>query len=299
MVTYLPMAIRSLVYFFMAVCAATPLSAHEFWFAPATRLFQAGESAGLTLRVGEYFEGDLAGFSASHTLDLRRYDTKGSTDLRTSLPPDIPVPMLLVSLPTPGTHMVIFNSQASDINLPADSFHAYLHDEGLDFIKVQRELAGNAGNAGRERYRRFVKTLIRVTPRTDKVESQIMKADSTHLTMTGQRLEIFPGTNPLDLSPGDTLNLRVDFDGKPLRGALLKAWHKRGGQTLVIRAKTGADGFSSFNLPYFGPWMISVVHMVPMSGVKDIDWDSSWSSLSFNIFEPAENCKASCNNTGP
>jgi uncharacterized GH25 family protein len=105
--------------------------------------------------------------------------------------------------------------------------------------------------------------------------------------------------NPLDLLPGDTLNLRVAFDGKPLGGALLKAWHKREGQTLIIRAKTGTDGSTSFNLPYFGPWMISVVHMVPVSGIKDIDWDSFWSSLSFNVAKPSGNCQSSCNTTVP
>lgn len=63
----------------------------------------------------------------------------------------------------------------------------------------------------------------------------------------------------------------------------MKAWHRRGGQTLIIRAKTAADGSASFDFPYAGPWMISVVHMVPVMGVKDVDWDSMWSNLSFNL----------------
>lgn len=272
----------------------TPLWAHEFWFAPAAGPFLAGDSARLSLRVGEYFEGDLVGFSTSQTLDLRHFDANGNTDLRALLPRDISTPSLLVSLPVPGTQMVIFNSQPNTINLSADSFHAYLHDEGLDFIKDQREAAGNAGKVGRERYRRFVKTLMRVAPRPDKSPHEAMKVDANHLTLTGQRLEILPVMNPLDLLPGDTLNLRVAFDGKPLGGALLKAWHKRDSQTLLIRAKTGPDGFTSFNLPYFGTWMISVVHMVPVSGIADIDWDSFWSSLSFNTPKPPDNCPAFC-----
>lgn len=82
---------------------------------------------------------------------------------------------------------------------------------------------------------------------------------------------------------GDVLGVRVLFDGKPLKDALLKAWHRRGGQTLSIRAKTAADGSAAFDLPYSGPWMISVVHMVPVLDVKDIEWDSLWSNLSFNL----------------
>ena len=277
------MPTQSFILFVFALCIAVPLRAHEFWLTPVTAPLVEGDGARLTLRVGEYFEGELMGFSTSQTLDLRQYSTIGDTDLRALLPRDASAAALLVPLSTPGTHMVIFNSHPSTISLSADTFHAYLHDEGLDFIKAQREAAGIAGTPGRERYRRFVKTLIRVAPKPDSESSQAIKSNTTHSTLTGQRLEILPINNPMVMAPGDVLGVRVMFDGKPLKDALLKAWHRRGGQTLIIRAKTAADGSAAFDLPYSGPWMISVVHMVPVSGVKDIDWDSLWSNLSFNL----------------
>ena len=257
--------------------------AHEFWFTPVTAPLVAGDTATLTLRVGEFFEGDVLGFSMPQTVVLRQYSAAGISDLRALLPRNAAVPALLVPLPTPGTQMVVFNSQPNFISLPAGSFHAYLHDEGLDFIKTQREAAGNAEKPGRERYRRFVKTLLRVAPGVDAVQSAAATADTTATTRTNQRLEILPMADPLAMQPGDKLGVRVEFEGKPLEGALLKAWHKRGGQTLIIRAKTTADGTASFDLPYAGPWMISVVHMIPAVGVKDVDWDSLWGNLSFSI----------------
>ena len=277
------MPFRSVILLVFTLCIALPLRAHEFWLTPVTVPLIAGDSARLTLRVGEYFEGELLGFSVPQTLDLRQYTASGNVDLRALLPQDTSVPALLVPLSTPGTHMVIFNSHPSTISLSADTFHAYLHDEGLDFIKAQREAAGIAGTPGRERYRRFVKTLIRVAPKTGAVSSQAIKPDTTYSTLTGQRLEIVPTNNPTTMSAGDVLGVRVVFDGKPLKDALLKAWHRRGGQTLIIRAKTAADGSAAFDLPYAGPWMISVVHMVPVFDIKDIDWDSLWSNLSFNL----------------
>ena len=277
------MPLRSVILLVFALCIAMPLRAHEFWLTPVTVPLVAGDNARLTLRVGEYFEGDLLGFSVPQTLDLRQYTASGNVDLRALLPQDTSVPALLVPLSTPGTHMVIFNSHPSTISLSADTFHAYLHDEGLDFIKAQREAAGIAGTPGRERYRRFVKTLIRVAPKTGAVSFQAIKPDTTYSTLTGQRLEIVPINSPTTMSVGDVLGVRVVFDGKPLKDALLKAWHRRGGQTLIIRAKTAADGSAAFDLPYAGPWMISVVHMVPVFDVKNIDWDSLWSNLSFNL----------------
>ena len=277
------MPIQSVILLVFALCTAVPLRAHEFWLAPVTVPLVAGDSARLTLRVGEYFEGELIGFSKSQTRDLRHYSAAGNIDLQTLLPRDISASGVLVPLSAPGTHMVIFNSQPNTISLSADTFHAYLHDEGLDLIKTQRQAAGIAGTPGRERYRRFVKTLISVAPKPGAVSSQAIKPDTTHSTLTGQRLEILPINNPMIMSPGDVLGVRVVFDGEPLKDALLKAWHRRGGQTLIIRAKTAADGSAAFDLPYAGPWMISVVHMVPVFDVKDIEWDSFWSNLSFNL----------------
>ena len=89
------------------------------------------------------------------------------------------------------------------------------------------------------------------------------------------------------MKPGDALGLQVLFDDKPLAGALVKAWNRQGGQTLIIRAKTSVDGKATFSLPYAGGWMVSVVHMVPAKGAKDIDWDSLWGNLSFTLSPPA------------
>lgn len=262
--------------------ASLPLQAHEFWIAPVAAPLSTGDTARLTLQVGEFFEGDLIGFSAAQTVALRQYSAAGNKDLRALLPGGVALPALPLRLDTPGAHLLVFDSQPNQIELSADKFHAYLHDEGLDFIKARREAAGTAAKPGRERYRRHVKTLLRVGSAPHAVPpSKSDAADMTYATRAGQRLEIVPMADPLRLSPGDVLGVQAWFDNKPLAGALVKAWHKRDGQTLIIRATTSAEGKAAFNLPYAGAWMVSVVHMIPVTGVKDIDWDSLWSNLTF------------------
>lgn len=274
--------IRACIGLSLLVLVATPVHAHEFWLAPVTAALSVGDTARLTLQVGEFFAGDLVGFSAAQTANLRQYTAAGSKDLRALLPPRTAVPTLALPLMTAGTYLVAFDSQPSMISLSADKFHAYLHDEGLDFIKTQREAAGTAEKPGRERYRRFVKTLLRVANAPNAVESSAPAApDMTYATRVGQRLEIMPLTDPLAMSPGDTLGVRVMFEEKPLAGALLKAWHKHDDQTLIIRSMTSTDGSARFNLPFSGAWMISVVHMVPAVAAKDADWDSLWGNLTF------------------
>ncbi len=262
----------------------TPLHAHEFWIVPVTAPLATGNSARFSLMVGEQFQGDLVWVSRQQTSGLRHYANNGVNDLKPTLP-TAPAADFSVMMNTPGTHLIAFDSEANTITLPPDSFHAYLHDEGLDFIKAQREASGKDSQPGRERYRRYVKTLVSVPSAPSAGGASV--DDVTHAKQVGQRLELLPLNNPLLLAPGDALQVRVDFEGKPLAGALLKAWHKHSGQTVIIRATTAADGVATVNLPYAGAWMVSVVHMVAANGVKDIDWDSMWGNLSFVI--PARN----------
>jgi len=296
------------------------LQAHEFWFAPMVSPQAVGDTVTLRLEVGEFFNGEPAGFSIPTAQALRHYSAQGPgagavqrsaqvkeepaqragdteqnavpprllvEDLRPFLPAGEREAEVALALDTPGTHLLAYDSTPLRITLEAGKFHAYLHDEGLDFVKTQREQAGTANLPGRERYRRHIKTLVQVDPMPKTTASQTH--DTAHAVQVGQRLEIMPLQNPLALKPGDALPLKIVFDGKPLAGALVKAWHKRKGQLVLIRATTSAQGDVAFDLPYAGDWMVSVVHMVPAVDADEegVDWDSFWGNLSFHLAQRA------------
>ena len=275
--------LRTCIAVSLMMLAAARAGAHEFWLEPVAPV-PVGSPALLTLRVGEFFEGEPVGFLTVQTLAIRHYTGTQSQNLRALLPLRNPVATLALPLTTAGTHMVVFDSQPSMISLPAGKFEAYLHDEGLDYVKASRQAAGNSEKPGRERYRRFVKTLISAAsaPTGAQVATPTIP-DMTYAMRSGQRLEMVPLADPLLTLPGEPLDVRVIFEGKPLAGALLKAWHRHDGQTVIIRAKTSADGTARFNLPFSGAWMISVVHMIPTTDANDIDWDSLWGNLSFVV----------------
>ena len=256
-----------------AMTVSPPALAHEFWlwsepFSPAL-----GSSARLTLNVGEYFVGDLVGFGAQNAAAMRRYAAGVNQDLSNRARSGVVRPDFRLDLPGAGAHLVAFDSTPSQITLAADKFHAYLHEEGLDVIVQQREDAKTAAMPGRERYRRCVKTLLKVGG----------ISDATYALRTGQRLEILPLVDPLVKAAGEPLAFALLFDGRPIVKRLVKAWHRRDGQTIVIRAHSDASGKAVFNLPYAGPWMISVVHMIPATDTADADWDSFWGNLTFEV----------------
>lgn len=248
-------------------------AAHEFWMLPTPFSVAPGETTRLTMHVGEQFVGDLVPFSTRYVASLRHYASGRNMDLAGAVPAQVQLPALRLAIDQPGTHLVAFDSNPSQVTLSADKFHAYLHEEGLDHIVAHREKSKQAAAPGRERFRRHVKTILQGGK----------SSDETYAVRTGQRLEIIPLADPFAAGAGDSLPVQLLFDGKPLAGALVKAWHKRARQTLIVRVLSDSEGKAAFDLPYAGTWMISVVHMIPASGVKDIDWDSHWGNLTFEL----------------
>ena len=276
---------RHALWVLSVLCWAGVAQAHEFWLVPVTTPLTVGSVARVGVKVGEFFEGESLQWSAPQTVALRLHTADGNVDLLPLLARRGVTPELSVPLRQPGTTMVTFDSQPNTISLPADTVHAYLHDEGIDFIKARRLTSGDDKKPGRERYRRFVKTLMQVQAAAP-VEPPAAY-DDTFSRVAGQRLEIVPLNNPLALAPGGDLGVKLLFDGQPLAGALVKAWHRKDGQLLIVRTRTVADGTAVLTLPHPGAWMVSVVHMVPAVSVKDIDWDSLWANLSFGLTVPA------------
>lgn len=265
----------------LALATSLPASAHEFWMLPQSFTPAAGATIGLTLTVGQDFSGEQIPFYAALVAGLRHYSMGTVQDLASRIPATTVLPELGLPVTRAGTHLIAFDSHPSKIAMTPGKFHAYLHDEGLDAIVQQREAAGTAGMPGRERFRRNVKTLLRAGG----------KSDATYAVRTGQRLEIVPLADPFAKAAGDTVNFSIFFDGKPVPGTLLKAWHKRDGQTMIIKAHATAEGRAAFTLPYAGTWMISAVHMIPATDTQEADWDSYWGNLTFEL--PADSARKS------
>ncbi|MBA2674749.1 DUF4198 domain-containing protein [Ramlibacter sp.] len=255
-----------------AALACTLAGAHEFWMLPGAFASAPGQPVALALFVGQQFAGDRVAFNRAVVASLRDVTRSGAADLTQQMP-EQPAGQFAFQPAAAGTHVMAMDSHPSRIELSADKFHAYLHDEGLDDIVQAREAAGTAALAGRERFRRNVKAVVQVGA----------ALDDGYAARTGQKLEIVPLRHPGRMRAGEDLSLQVFFDGRPLGGRLVKLWHRRGAQTLTIRAVTGADGKAAFTLPWAGVWMASVVQMVPSDDVAAADWDSYWGNLSFEV----------------
>lgn len=62
---------------------------------------------------------------------------------------------------TPGTYLVVMTIKPRFIEIKAPDFATYLTHEGLERIVAERAKAGETERAGRERYSRYAKAVVR------------------------------------------------------------------------------------------------------------------------------------------
>ncbi len=259
--------------FAVLLLSTATLNAHEYWLQPSAHVVAPNAPVRVTVQRGEHFTGEVRPISTEKIAAFRSYSEAGVGDEMPRVPAALSVDFLDFTFARPGTHLLAEDSTASTIVLSPDKFLGYLNEDGMEFVAKAREAAGQENEPGRERYLRCVKTLIRVGD----------KSDATYAVRTGQRLEIVPQADPFAVRPGGRLGFTVFFDGQPLAGGLVRAWHHRTGNLVTIRGRTAADGTIAFDLPYAGKWMVSLVHMIPIKDVPDFDWQSYWGNLTFEV----------------
>jgi uncharacterized GH25 family protein len=261
--------------------AASAAQAHEYWLQPDRYQAAAGDTIEVGAFAGTGFRGERKPYpapralrlslTAAHTMDMRPIAVNGDLSFAHFVLPD-----------NRGA-LVAFHSDYSEIELPAAEFDRYLKDQGLDGPLAARARLGATEGPGRERYGRCAKTWIS-PPAGD--------AEATRATTpVGMPLEVVPLTDPVRPGP---LRVRVLYGGRPLAGALVRAWRQplapgahaveaahRDSTGFVAEVRTDAGGTARLALSGAGEWLVSCVHMVPSENRAEADWQSLWASLTF------------------
>ena len=250
--------------------------AHQYWLAPSRYVVAPHTAVEVSAAAGTGFHGERKPWSparcvrfvgrATRTLDFARAATVGDLVWARFAPSD------------DGGAMLAYESNFAQIELPAAEFDAYLEEEGLREPLETRRRAATA-TPGRERYRRCAKTWL------------AGRDSKRALQPFGLPLEIVPLRVPGD---DPALRVRVLWNGRPLAGALVKAWRSdlardgasrdpgaRDSVGLAWSGPTDARGESAVPLAQAGEWLVSVEHMVPSGDKTEADWESTWASFTF------------------
>jgi uncharacterized GH25 family protein len=163
-------------------------------------------------------------------------------------------------------------TKKSFIKLEAETFNAYLKDQGLDEVVALRKKKEQVADSAREYYSRYSKLLVQAGA----------GSDDTYKKIVGLPVEIIPIENPYTLKVGDRIHFQVLFNGSPLFGAQVKIFNRNKGLTTIQKIYTQQDGTIETTVSNNGNWLVSVIKMVPSKDAR-ADWESYWGSLVFGI----------------
>jgi uncharacterized GH25 family protein len=255
----------------VVIAVAFILQGHEFWMAPSKYYYAPGENFSLDFRVGEDFIGEAWAVKKERFERFEVHHLNDVNDIK-SLIKDGDAKAVTFPLTAEGSHMLVMQTNNVFSELDGEKFNAYLKEDALDEAYAYRRKNNQVDKPGKELYARYSKTIFQVGA----------KADDGYMKSAGLPIEIFVEQNPAALKVGSKVSFKIMFEGKPLFGARVSVWNRHNNRTTRQPIFTQQDGRIETHISNPGPWMVSVVKMVPSKDTK-ADWQSYWASLTFGI----------------
>ena len=256
----------------LTAALTTGIVAHDFWIEPSTFEAAVGEPVRIHLRVGERFAGDPV---TRNDARIERFVVVGPTGEQPVIGRNGMDPAGLLRLDAPGLWFVGYRSAFSSVELSATAFEQYLREEGLERIIEERAKRRETQTSGRERFSRSVKSLLRTAGATGPGYDRVL----------GMPLEFVLEADPAGADDG-RVPVRLLHEGTPLEGALVVAF-KKGARTAAGasesgRGRTDAAGRYTMHVTP-GIWLVKAVHMQRAQPEAGADWESVWTSLTFEV----------------
>lgn len=266
------MKIKILFALFLAFLFAPNIFAHEYWFEPETFFPAPRQKTAVHLYVGDGLIKDREErpFQFLMTPVFNLFSIEQNRDLKTSLA-DGAVPIYSFSADKPGNYLLAMERNWSFIKIEPQKFEDYLREDKIEYIIAEREKLGERQKEGRERYSRYIKSLLQVGDQRDDIYKKKL----------GMKLEIIPLENPYSKKISDNLKFQVFFDGKPLVGRTVFADNRNSAAQKII---TDKNGIIVMKIDKDGLWLVRLVFMQRCkTDCGDADWESFWGAFSFGV----------------
>jgi len=269
---------RRLTCCFLLLALPASLLAHNTWLVPMRFRAAPGDSIRVRVATSEAFPSSDSLLKLERVARFTLRDTSGARNV-TGYREDGLFLVADVVPPRAGHVVVVAESKPRAFVLPAKTFAEYLKEEHRDDVLAARQRAGTAAAEGRERYRKVTKAILCVGGKPGEVP-----ADALFQSDEGSWLEIIPEQSPCGLKRGDSIRVRVLFNGKPYANAHVAAGYAgTKGHHYPFTTKTDADGRARFKLTRDGVWYIRAHNIVATQNDSEADWESAFSTLTFEV----------------
>jgi uncharacterized GH25 family protein len=255
---------------------APAADAHDFWVQPQQYWSQPDASIPVTLQVGHGAERQRSQIRSSRISRFAAFAPDGTShDVRSKLHLRGASDDGQLRFDAPGAYVIVLETDNGGRSaLPAHRFNDYARDEGLTPALDYRERAGKMTADTAESYRRVSKAIVQ--------SGAVDSGSQAHVTTPlGLVLEIVPERSPY--AGGEDLPVRVFFEGQPLAGALVKLIQLEHDDAPIAERRTDSSGHASFPLTRSGNWLLNVVWTKPAAAPADVDFDTTFSSLTFGF----------------
>lgn len=256
----------------LAVVSSLPLSAHDLWIEPSSFAPAVDSVMRVHLRVGELFSGDPV---ARNEAKLVRFAAVGPDGERPIAGRDGVDPAGILRIDRPGVWILAYRGRPSPVTLEGPAFEKYLKEEGLERIIEERRTRNETTRPGRERFSRSVKALVRAGA------SSTTGFDRP----AGLPFEIILEADPF--APNATrLPVQLHYNDAPLRDTQIVAIRRdamsRAAGRVAWSGRSDGNGRATLGIGP-GAWLIKAVHMERAAPGSDAEWESVWTSLTFEI----------------
>jgi hypothetical protein len=259
-------------YGFLVAALAGRLCAHDLYLMPDRFLTKPGAPLRVVFQNGDEFPKGTSAVKPERLRNTRLVSQAGTAEF-TGIAAEAKQTVASVKAPGPGLAILTSSTLPGFIELDAVKFKSYLEHENLTNAIQWREKHGETGKPGRERYSKYVKSMIRVD-----------RSDGFFAHKTGLTIEIVPEADPYSLKPGQNLPVQVLFRGQPaVDVAVESAWLEGGKSKLETIGRTDGEGRIQIPVKAAGPHRLHAIAMERCADPKAAGWESFWASLTFEI----------------
>jgi uncharacterized GH25 family protein len=106
----------------------------------------------------------------------------------------------------------------------------------------------------------------------------------------GYPAEFIPLQNPYEVRVGEELEVQFLYDGRPVPNQPIYASHDafhghddEGGHLEAVSTRTDGYGIARIHIERAGQWYIRTIHMRETTDETDVDYESNWATLTFQI----------------
>ena len=242
---------------------------HDFFLLPEYFFMHKGYKLNLHLLSGDQFvkEAEVA-YQPAKTTRFMLYNGSKKIDLIKTAK-DSAMPVLSYEMVYPGQSLIEMTRGYEFSFTSRDAYAEFLNNQGLN--KMAEKVKGGNQFRVKEKYTRYLKTLVSVDNEDGNVYEKVLNED----------FEIILKQNPYKKKYGDDMVALLKFKGKPAPAAAMELYIKTiTGNVYTQNLTTSNDGEVTFNLSREGVYLLRAVRIEPTTD-KDADYESWWASFTF------------------